>query len=437
MNRTIYTLLLRCLSPVLLSWMWLRARKAGGQWGVFSGRRFGFYPGKAVEHGQADIWVHAVSLGETRAAQPLVRELLAGGRRILLTHMTATGREEGGRLFAEAIADGRLVQEWLPYDFPGSMRRFLGHYRPKVGVLMEREVWPNLMASAQMLAIPMVLASARMSENSARRTAKAGGIMRGAYDGIRMAYAQTETDAERLRRAGVKHVRVYGNFKFDMTLPEEQIRAGREFAGRLPMPIISIASTREGEDALFVQAIRQQRTDAVLQKGGDLLGRVLFMLIPRHPQRFAEVEGMLEDSGLPFLRWSDISAQEDPASSCRDVLVVLGDTIGDMARHYSASAVSIVAGSFAPLGGQNLIEACAAGAPVIVGPHTWNFAQAAEDAIGIGAAQRAENPEQALVLAMQWLEDEALRASMSQRGREWVQAHAGAAQRVASQIMAI
>src|SRR5690606_4612762 len=169
----------------------------------------------------------------------------------------------------------------------------------------------------------------------------------------------------------------------------------------------------------------------------DLLGRVLFMLIPRHPQRFDEVETLLNDSGLPFLRWSAVSKQEDPVTACRDVLVILGDTIGDMAHHYSASAVSIVAGSFAPLGGQNLIEACAAGSPVIVGPHTWNFAQAAADAIEIGAAQRAETPEEALALAMQWLQDDALRMSMSQRGREWVQAHAGAAQRVASQVMAI
>src|SRR5690606_15581841 len=124
-----------------LLWMWLRARKAGGKWGVFSGSRFGFYRGNPCDNPHTYIWIHAVSLGETRAAQPLIKELLAGGRNILLTHMTATGRAEGARLFEQAIAEGRVVQQWLPYDFPGSMGRFLKHYRPRVGVLMEREVW--------------------------------------------------------------------------------------------------------------------------------------------------------------------------------------------------------------------------------------------------------------------------------------------------------
>lgn len=431
MTRTVYTTLLRLLSPLLLAWMWWRARHAGGQWQVFSGRRFGRYGQQDAQRGS--VWVHAVSLGETRAAQPLVKALLAQGRTVLMTHMTATGMEEGARLFPDALAQGVLRQEWLPYDFPGGVRRFLAHYRPAVGVLMEREVWPNLMAGANAAGVPMVLASARMSERSAQRTARAGGMMRAAYRGLALACAQTEDDAARLRLAGVRHVRVCGNFKFDVTLPAERLAQGQAFAQALGMPVVAIASTREGEDAMFVQALRQQRTLAVLERR-DLAGRLLFLLVPRHPQRFEAVAALLDEAGIPFVRWSQVGQMPDAAQRCSKALVVLGDTVGDMASHYAASQVAIVCGSFAQLGGQNLIEACAAGAPVIVGPHTWNFEQAAQDAIACGAAARAPDAEQALALALSWLEQPELRQAMSQAGQDWVRTHAGAVDRVVAAL---
>src|SRR5690606_7893398 len=166
--RRLYSLLLYLLSPLLLGWMALRARRAGGRWEVLDAARFGRYGRTRGESGA--VWVHAVSLGETRAAQPLIRALLDRGHRVLLTHLTATGWAEGERVYGAERADGRLRQAWLPYDFPGATGRFMRHHRPAVGVLIEREVWPNLVHAALHAGVPLVLASARMSEASLHRT---------------------------------------------------------------------------------------------------------------------------------------------------------------------------------------------------------------------------------------------------------------------------
>jgi len=434
MSRAVYTTLLRLAAPLLLLWMQWRAVKAGGRWRVFSPARFGWYAHGASPTNRIDVWVHAVSLGETRAAQPLIQALLTQGRTVLLTHMTATGMEEGQRLFAHAAharAQGTLHQTWLPYDFPGSTQRFLTHYRPRAGVLMEREVWPNLLHAAQTARIPIVLASARMSARSAQRSAKAHSVMRQAYRSLRLVCAQTEDDAQRLRQAGARHVRVTGNFKFDVTLPSDLLAQGRAFAAALHAPAIAIASTREGEDLLFVQALQRQRSRAILDRQA-LADTALFLLIPRHPQRFEDAAALLTDADIPFVRWSQLRGQApaDAARQCRQALVVLGDTVGDMAQHYAAAQVAIIGGSFAPFGGQNLIEACAAGAPVIVGPHTWNFEQAAQDAIACGAAARAADADAALELALSWLEQSALRAAMTAAAADWIGQHTGAVARV-------
>jgi len=427
MSRTVYTVLLRLAAPFLLLWMRWRAHKAGGRWQVFGAARFGWYPQR--EPPSIDIWVHAVSLGETRAAQPLVQALLARGRTVLLTHVTATGQQEGQRIFAHALAQGSLHQAWLPYDFPGSTRRFLAYYRPCAGVLIEREVWPNLLHAAHAARIPMVLASARMSARSAQRSAKAHSVMRQAYRSLRLVCAQTEDDAQRLRQAGAQHVRVVGNFKFDVTLPPQQLTQGRAFAAALHAPVIAIASTREGEDQMFVQAIQQQRSRFILERKA-LAETVLFLLIPRHPQRFEAAAMLLQDAAIPFVRWSQLRGHIDAAQQCRQSLVVLGDTVGDMTHHYAASQVAVIGGSFAPFGGQNLIEACAAGTPIIVGPHTWNFAQAAQDAIAHGAGARVADAHAALELALSWLEETEVRSAMTAAARDWVGQHTGAVARV-------
>uniref|UniRef100_UPI0033421E23 3-deoxy-D-manno-octulosonic acid transferase n=1 Tax=Castellaniella defragrans TaxID=75697 RepID=UPI0033421E23 len=431
MNRFFYSVLIRALSPALLVWMALRARKAGGHWEACGAARFGHYAGAAPAPGA--IWIHAVSLGETRAAQPFVRAVLDRGHRVLLTHLTATGRAEGARAFSEDIAQGRLIQEWLPYDFPGATRRFIARHRPLAGVLIEREVWPNLIHAASRAGVPMILASARMSNASLRQSLRMGRIMREAYGRFQGVYAQSLLDARRLERAGAVAVRVSGNFKFDLRLDRERVARGGDFAARLGRKTVAIASTREGEDALFIQAMRHQ-IERVRQHGIEPGDEALFYLIPRHPARFDEAAEILRQAGLPFVRRSELIQLGDGGTSaiqaCQGISVVLGDTLGEMAWYYAACQVAIVGGSFVPLGGQNFIEASALGKPVLVGPHTANFEQAVADALKAGAIECAADADQAVQRALQWLEDPRCLARMGEAGSHWVRQHTGAVDRV-------
>ena len=436
MNRFFYTACIRLLSPALMAWMAIRARRSSGDSQVWSGTRFGRYP--TPTRLRRPVWVHAVSLGETRAAQPLVQALLDQGEQVLLTHMTVTGRAEGARAFAAAIESGQLEQQWMPYDFPGSVKRFIDHYLPAAGVLIEREVWPNLVAAAKKRSVPMLLVSARFSDRALRQSLRAGSVMREAYDSFAYVYAQTLHDAQRLEQAGAGAVRVSGNFKFDVSLPEDQVRQGRAFANALPRKIVTIASTREAEDEQFIKAIVRQRKRAHA-KGGDLMESVLFLLVPRHPQRFDEAAALLARAGIPFIRRSELKERIEPGATtpgasvlraCSTALVVLGDSIGEMPRYYASSQVAIVAGSFEPHGGQNLIEACAVGIPVLVGPHTRNFEQAVVDALDEGAALRMPDADAAVHMALKLLKDPQRLSSMGQAGAHWVQKHTGAVARV-------
>lgn len=415
MNRAVYTWGLRALAPLVWLWMARRAKRAGGEWQIFSPQRFGHAaPGGVASDRAAPVWVHAVSLGETRAAQPLLQALLDRGLPLLLTHITATGRAEGARLFADAIARGQLRQAWLPYDFPGATRRFLATSAPRCGILIEREIWPNLLAAARRAKVPMALVSARFSESSLRQAARLGGVMREALAGLDLVLAQTAPDAERLARVGAPRPIVSGNLKFDLALPAGQIEAGQAWRARLGRPVIALASTREGEDAPFIEALKRH---------AGTPGGPLFLLIPRHPQRFGEAAALLAQAGLAHARRS--SGQDMGP----DTAVLLGDTLGEMAFYYAAADVAVVAGSFAPLGGQNLIEACAVGTPVIVGPHTFNFQQAANDAVQAGAAQRQPDPAQAVAAALALVVDPAARQAASEAARAWFASHAGATAR--------
>lgn len=435
LNRFIYTLLLYLMSPFLLGWMALRARRVGGRWQVFGPARFGHYrhPAPATIH----TWVHAASLGEMRAAQPLVRALLDEGKTVLLTHLTYTGRAEGERIFAAAILQGQLIQQWLPYDFPGSVRRFYKYYRPQVGVLIEREVWPNLLMAARRQRIPMVLASARFSARSLRQAVRIGNLMRAAYRSFTAVYAQSLRDAQRLEIIGARAVRVSGNFKFDVKNPIKQIESGQRFARRLGRKIIVIASTREGEEQLFARALHRY-IDEEREQDLNPEQRTLFYLIPRHPQRFDEVDAWVNEQGWSTVRRSELLALGDGTRSsierCRDVEVVLGDTLGELPWYYAQASIAIVGGSFGPFGGQNFIEACAAGVPVIVGPHTRNFEQAVQDALAEQAILQAANAPTAIKEAGRLLHESAERTQLADSGLHWMQKHRGSVQRVLTGI---
>ena len=432
MSRLIYTLLLRLISPLLLGWMYLRARRVGGKWQIFSPQRFGYY-GKTPKPNQPLVLVHAVSLGEMRAAQPLVQALLDAGHHVLLTHLTYTGYAEGQRAFNAALVSGQLTQQWLPYDFPGAAKRFYAHYEPKLLIVIEREVWPNLIYQAYKAGIPSFLVSARFSARSLRKAMRVGLLMRQSFGYFTAIYAQTYQDAVRLEHAGGKGVRVAGNFKFDVHLAMDQVERGRQFADSLGRKIVVIASTREGEDELFIEAMRryikrEQHLDL------DNKQRTLFYLIPRHPQRFESTMAQLKAEGWNVIRRTDLVSTGDCTTSslacCKNADVVLGDSLGEMPWYYAQAQVAIIGGSFAPLGGQNFIEACALGVPVIVGPHTRNFEQAVNDALEEGAVIRVPNADAAVKQAMALLEDSSARQAMSDAATFWVRKHSGSVERV-------
>lgn len=422
--RQLYSTLLRLGTPAYLWRVWSRGRDEPA-YRHFWPQRLGWHTGPAW---QADarspvIWLHAVSLGETRAATPLVQALRASlpGMRLLLTHTTATGREAGVALIKPGDA-----QAWLPFDTPGAVRRFFAHFRPDVGVLMETEVWPNLMHEACLHGIPMVLANARLSDKSLRQGQRFAALLQPAAAALSLTLAQTEADADRLRRMGARPVAVMGNVKFDMTPPPELLARGRAWREALGRPVVLAASTREGEEPQLLAAWRKQ-------VGGLPASEVpRLFIVPRHPQRFDEVAAAIEAMGWRVSRrsaWGE--AGPDDLALSADVW--LGDSMGEMPAYYAAADIALLGGSFAPLGGQNLIEAAACGCPLVLGPSTFNFAEAAEHGLAAGAAWRVPTFDEACQLVSRALQDGRLPASR-EAALTFAATHRGAAARMAAAI---
>jgi 3-deoxy-D-manno-octulosonic-acid transferase len=423
MDRITYSCILRACAPALAA----RALARGRSDALYSSalwERFG-YGYVLPPSGVAPVWVHAVSLGETRAAQPLIQELLKRRWPVVLTHMTATGRREGARLFSVAIDSGQLRQAWLPYDTPGACKRFLDEVAPSCGILIEREVWPNMVHTANSRGIPMVLASARLSERSARRGRLAGRVLREAYAGLDMALAQTEQDAARLRACGARTVKVCGNIKFDMAVPGDQAALGRTWREMWQRRVVIIASTHEGEEAAFIRAYASR------DWRGDDRDAPLLIIVPRHPQRFESVAAELAETRLRWVRRTAIDLLQPLPQGTQ---IMLGDSMGELAAYYAAGDIAVVAGGFLASGGQNLIEPCAVGTPVIVGPHARNFAQATQEALSAGAALRANDAGDALDLAIKLMENEPARADMIAAGLRYVASHAGANERILQDV---
>jgi len=415
--RRAYSLLLRLALPLFLLRLWRRGAKEP-LYRAFVAERLGL--GAASAPGA--VWVHAVSLGETRAAAPLIEALRSQrpGMRLLLTHGTASGRQAGRTLLQAGDA-----QAWLPYDTPGAVRRFLRRHRPVLGLVMETEVWPNLMHGAQTAGVPMVLANARLSEKSRIRGAQLAALLHPALARFAAVLAQTESDAERLRASGARQVQVLGNLKFDMAPSPALLAQGRQWRAALARPVVLAAALREGEDEPLLRA-----WSSLPQP------RPLLLLVPRHPQRFDEVAARVAQAGLRYARRS-AWPQTPPASALeRDVDVWLGDSLGEMPLFYAAADIALLGGSFARLGGQNLIESAACGCPLILGPHTFNFAQAAELALAAGAALRVDDMAQAVERAAALIDSPA-RARMVQQALQFAAQHKGAALRMAQASLAL
>ena len=415
-----YSLLLRAITPLYL----LRVRWRGRREPLYAqaiSERLGLY---RVPLPAGAVWIHAVSLGETRAAAPLIEALRAArpGLRVLLTHGTATGRAAGRELLRDGDA-----QVWLPFDLPGAVRRFLRRAEPAVGVLMETEIWPNLLVLAAERGVPMLLANARLSERSRRRGARVDALLRPAFESLAAALAQSEADAARLREAGVREVSVAGNLKYDVTPDAALLARGRVWrGGAAGRPVVLAAVTREGEEAMLLAAW-----------GSAAAPRPLLVVVPRHPQRFAAVAEQIGGAGFTVSRrsaWTDDAPPADAAAAD----VWLGDSMMEMAAWYALADVALLGGSFAPLGGQNLIEAAACGCALVIGPHTFNFSDAAELAIAAGAATRVEDMAAgvALAVALASPAEAARRETQARSALAFAAAHRGAATRMAARIVA-
>lgn len=360
------------------------------------------------------VWLHAVSLGEMRAAAVLLPELRTAlpGMSLTLTTGTATGREAA----AEILREGdELI--WQPWDTRAAVQRFFAHARPDIGLLMETEIWPNLLHEAVARSVPVALVNARLSERSLRKALAGGWLMRPAYGALAGAWAQTEEDAARLLRAGAPQPAVLGNVKFDARPAADLLELGRQWRATCARPVVMFASSREGEEEWLLEA---------LEKLGAEARRVQWLIVPRHPQRFDEVAQLVRERGLQFSRRSAWSGDVP-----RSADVWLGDSMGEMAAYYALADVALLGGSFLPLGGQNLIEATACGCPVFMGPHTFNFARAAELALAAGAAARVPNLQTACASVLELLGNTAALAAMRAAAQRFANAHRGAARRTA------
>ncbi|NEV60628.1 lipid IV(A) 3-deoxy-D-manno-octulosonic acid transferase [Thiorhodococcus minor] len=415
MTLGVYSILLRLLLPMALLRLYARSLKAPAY-----RRRIGERLASGDAAPRADLWIHAVSVGEVQAAELLIRRLR--GRdpalRVLVTTTTPTGAARVQDLLGDAVA-----HRYTPYDLPGVMRRFLHQVRPRLVVVVETEIWPSMLAACERQGIPVVLANARLSARSARGYARVGGLTRETLQRFARIAAQSDADAQRLIALGADagRVQVTGSIKFDLRQPASQ----RELAETLrrswgiQRPVWVAASTHEGEDAQLLEAHRR-----LLAR----LPKALLVLVPRHPERFDRVAALVERQGLAMARRS----REEP---CReDRAVLLGDTMGELAAFLAAGDAAFIGGSLVPTGGHNLLEAATAGVPVAVGPHTFNFAEITEMMVREGAAVRVADAAGLAALMQAWLSDAALRAQVGEQGRAVVERNRGALDRLVAVI---
>ncbi|MFK3972264.1 lipid IV(A) 3-deoxy-D-manno-octulosonic acid transferase [Pseudomonas sp. NPDC087358] len=398
MNRTLYTVLFHLGLPFIALRLWLRSRKAPA-YAQRIGERFAMGLAPMQPGG---IWVHAVSVGESIAAAPMIRALLARYPQlpITITCMTPTGSERIQSMFAD---EPRVQHCYLPYDFPWAAGRFLDHIQPKIGVIMETELWPNHIHQCAKRGIPTVLANARLSERSARGYGRFARLTRPMLAEMSLIAVQTETEAQRFRELGARpdRVTVTGSIKFDLTIdPQLLARAvhQRDQWQTTQRPVWIAASTHAGEDEVVLSAHR-----TLLQSHPD----ALLILVPRHPERFNSVFELSQQQGFSTVRRSTSA----PVASQHSVLV--GDTMGELLFLYALADIAFVGGSLVPNGGHNLLEPAALDKPVLSGPHLFNFLEIAAmlrnagaleevaDAHGLAAAvQRlVEQPEQAKAMA--------------------------------------
>jgi 3-deoxy-D-manno-octulosonic-acid transferase len=416
--RTIYTLLLYLLVPLVLlrlAWRGLRAPDYWGRWP----ERFG-----SIEPalGERVIWLHAVSVGEVQAAEPVVRALLEQhpGYCLLVTTVTPTGSARVTALFGDDVA-----HVYAPYDLPGAVARFLRRVQPRLAIVMETELWPNLFHACKRSSIPLLLVNARLSERSLRGYRKVRPLVAQTLACISGIAAQGKADAERFRSLGADpdRISVTGNLKFDQRVPPSLLEMAavlrRDWGvGR---PVWIAASTHEGEDEQLLDVFGQ-----IIAHFPDCL----LVLVPRHPERFASVAELSRARGYETL----LRSEQRPCSATTAVFV--GDTMGELPLFYAASDVAFVGGSLVPHGGHNLLEPAALGIPVVTGPAVFNFVEISTLLLDAGACEKVVNSAELVQVVSRWLGDANERHRVWQRGKQVVEKNRGALQAVLEMIEA-
>ena len=412
MARFYYNLLLLLALPYLVLHLLVRGWRQPAYW-RYLGERFGNYSQKSTK---PVIWLHAVSVGETRAAAPLIAALQAHypDYQLLLTHTTATGRDMSVQLFAD-----RVWRVYLPYDYDFAVKRFIRHFRPSLGILMETEIWPNLIAACHAKNMPIMLVNARMSARSARRYRWLAGIVKQSLANLSRIAAQTPADAERLRELGGQRINIMGNLKFDNKPLPSQLQLGLLWRTKIGAQrrVWLAASTRDGEEALVLDAWTQLPVN-----------NALLIIVPRHPQRFDEVAALLAQRNIRYQRRS---SDEALASTTQ---VWLGDSMGELFAYYRAADIALIGGSLLPFGGQNLIEAAAVGCPVVLGRYVWNFAEVSQAALACGAAVQVQTVAALTQVVTELFNNPARRTAMSVAALDFSRSHQGATARLLSLI---
>lgn len=405
--RLLYTGLLYLLLPLALLRLYWRGQRDPGHRQRWR-ERFGWV---APLPEPACLWLHAVSVGETRAALPLIRALRERDphRTILVTTTTLTG----SRQVREALGD-QVQHVYAPYDLPGAVRRFLRQAQPQLAIIMETELWPNLLHQCAAAGIPTLIANARLSERSMRGYARFGWLTRPMLHDIALIAAQSEADAERFRALGAPRVAVTGNLKYDLTLPDDLAEQGRQLRRELfgeNRPVWIAASTHIGEDEQVLDAFAQLR---------GFWPDLLLLLVPRHPERFDSVAELCRRRGFSVTRRSE----KQPCSV--ETAVFLGDSMGELLRFYAAADLAFVGGSLIPTGGHNVLEPALLGLPTLFGPHMFNFTEASERLLQAGAAWQVGNAGELAAAVDRLLADPASGRNAGQRGRAVVERHRGA-----------
>lgn len=377
-----YSLLWWALLPVIMLYLKRRGRK-DPLYAQKLTERFGRYHGSV----RNPVWVHAVSLGEMRSATPLIRALLAQGETILTTHFTPAGRREAEREFAAEIAAGKVQTVWVPFEYGFTYRRFLRHFAPKYGLVMEIEIWPRMIMACRKQGTPLFMCNAQYPLKSFEKDQKGFGLRAALVAGFAGGFVKSEGQKNRFSAVGMRNIHVTGELRFDQPIPQHHLKAAAASRNALAKgrPSFTLTSVVEGEDALYIDMIRKTNG-------------VFFTYVPRAPERFDEVAQMLETAGLRYARRSELLDDDlGLTKAAPDIDVLLGDSMGEMYFYLGLCDRAIVGGGFVPKGAHNVIEPLALKKPVIVGPHIWTIEYPATEAIAAGVCQLV--PDEAALLA--------------------------------------